>query len=72
MGIFAGKLDYGRLDPLTRLYVRVLFGTPAGDYRNWEAVRARAASLAPLLLGERPAASSDRRLFAFPSQEVVR
>jgi menaquinone-dependent protoporphyrinogen IX oxidase len=45
VGFLAGTLDYGRLDLLTRLYVRVLFGTPAGDYRNWEAIRAWAASL---------------------------
>ncbi|MHB0878732.1 MAG: flavodoxin domain-containing protein [Anaerolineae bacterium] len=50
VGFFAGKLDYARLDPLTRLYVRLLFGTPAGDYRNWEAIRGWAKSLCPLLV----------------------
>lgn len=57
IGIFAGKLDYDRLDFLTRLYVRVLFGTPAGDYRNWAAIDGWAAGLAGLLERQQKAAA---------------
>jgi menaquinone-dependent protoporphyrinogen oxidase len=49
MAFFAGKLDYGRLNLFNRLFVQVIIGGKAGDYRNWDAVRAWSASLAPLL-----------------------
>jgi menaquinone-dependent protoporphyrinogen oxidase len=42
---FAGKLDCSRLDLLSRLFVQVIIGAKPGDYRNWDAIRAWAASL---------------------------
>lgn len=53
-GIFAGRLDTGTL-PLSRDTVRfrlaVALGIlPSGDHRDWNAIRAWAESLKPLLL----------------------
>lgn len=49
---FNGKLDTARLDLLSRLFVQLVIGARSGDYRNWEAIRAWAASLRPALIGE--------------------
>jgi menaquinone-dependent protoporphyrinogen oxidase len=46
---FAGKLDYSRLDLLSRLFVQVIIGARPGDYRNWDIIRAWAASLRRML-----------------------
>ena len=46
------QLDAARLDFLSRLFVQVVIGARSGDYRNWEAIRAWAASLRPALIGE--------------------
>jgi menaquinone-dependent protoporphyrinogen oxidase len=49
VGYFAGRLDYDLLSPITRLQVQTK-GLPAGDFRDWDAIRAWAADLrAPLL-----------------------
>ncbi len=53
-GLFAGMLDFSKL-PLTLdtllLRVTVAFGIfPKGDHRDWNAIRAWAESLRPLLL----------------------
>jgi menaquinone-dependent protoporphyrinogen oxidase len=56
VAFLAGKLDYGRLNPLKRLFVRVVIGGKAGDYRNWDAIRAWTSELCPhLLKAEQPA-----------------
>jgi len=47
---FAGKLDCSKLDLLSRLFVQVIIGAQPGDYRNWGAIRAWAASLRPTLV----------------------
>jgi menaquinone-dependent protoporphyrinogen oxidase len=52
-GLFAGELDFGKL-PLSKdtlmLRAAVSMGAlPGGDHRDWNAVRAWARSLAPLL-----------------------
>ena len=46
---FAGKLDYSRLDLLSRLFVQIIIGARPGDYRNWDAIRAWAASVRQML-----------------------
>jgi menaquinone-dependent protoporphyrinogen oxidase len=51
VGYFAGRLDYDLLSPITRLQVQTK-GLPAGDFRDWDAIRTWAADLrAPLLAG---------------------
>jgi menaquinone-dependent protoporphyrinogen oxidase len=45
MGIFGGRLEYGRLAWWAVLFVAVIIQAPAGDRRNWEAIRAWAATL---------------------------
>lgn len=47
LGLFAGSLDYGRQLPST-LNLEV----SQGDYRNWAAIKAWAADVAPTLLAE--------------------
>jgi menaquinone-dependent protoporphyrinogen IX oxidase len=37
---FGGKLDYGKLNPLEWLFVKVIVRAEGGDSRNWEAIRA--------------------------------
>lgn len=48
-GFFAGKLDYGRLNPLDWLFVRLIIGAAGGDFRNWDAIRAWVRGVIPLL-----------------------
>jgi menaquinone-dependent protoporphyrinogen IX oxidase len=50
VAFFAGKLDYGKLNLLKRLFVRVVIGGTAGDRRNWDAIRAWTSELRPRLL----------------------
>jgi len=48
-GLFAGKIDYGTIAPLEANSLRML-EAPEGDWRDWEAIRAWAGELAPVLL----------------------
>lgn len=48
VGLFTGRLDRSRLPFLYRLIIKVM-GQPEGDFRNWEAMRAWARNLVPLL-----------------------
>jgi menaquinone-dependent protoporphyrinogen oxidase len=48
VGLFAGRLDYGKLSFLYRTIIKKM-GAPEGDYRDEEAIRAWAASLPPKL-----------------------
>lgn len=52
-GLFAGVLDIGKIPSFgdrLKFRISVLFGVwKEGDHRNWEAIRAWAASLPPLL-----------------------
>jgi menaquinone-dependent protoporphyrinogen oxidase len=50
VGIFGGRLDYGRLKWWAVLFAMLLIQAPAGDRRNWPAIRAWASSL-PAALG---------------------
>jgi menaquinone-dependent protoporphyrinogen oxidase len=55
IGMFAGRLEYGRLKWWAVLFVMVIIQAAAGDRRNWPAIRAWAAGL-PTALGLAPAA----------------
>jgi len=50
VGVFGGRMEYGRLKPWAVLFVMGVIQAPAGDRRNWEAIRAWAAGL-PAALG---------------------
>ena len=45
MGIFGGRLEYGRLKWWAVLFVMFIIKAPAGERRNWPAIRAWAAGL---------------------------
>ncbi len=45
IGLFAGSLEYGSLKWWAVLFVTVVVQAPAGDRRNWDAIRSWAASL---------------------------
>jgi len=50
LGTFAGKLDYSKLSPVVRLFMRrkmKRLGIPEGDFRDWRAIRAWAESIVP-------------------------
>jgi menaquinone-dependent protoporphyrinogen IX oxidase len=52
IGVFGGRLEYGRLKWYAVLFVMVVLKVPAGDRRNWEAIRSWGRSLrTPLELG---------------------
>jgi menaquinone-dependent protoporphyrinogen oxidase len=45
IGVFGGRLEYGRLPWWAVLFVMFIIQAPAGDRRNWPAIRAWAADL---------------------------
>jgi menaquinone-dependent protoporphyrinogen oxidase len=45
VGVFAGRLEYGRLPWWAVVFAMVVIQAPAGDRRNWPAIRAWAAGL---------------------------
>lgn len=45
IGVFGGRLEYGRLPWWAVLFVLLVVQAPAGDRRNWPAIRAWAAAL---------------------------
>ena len=51
VGFFGGKLDYRRLNIFYMPFVMLIIQAQPGDYRDWEAIDAWAASLRPALLG---------------------
>jgi menaquinone-dependent protoporphyrinogen oxidase len=50
VGVFGGRLEYGRLKWWAVLFVMGIIKAPAGDRRNWPAIRAWAAEL-PAAMG---------------------
>ncbi len=48
VGLFAGALDRSKLSFLFRTIIKKM-GAPEGDFRDWEAIRAWAEELVPLL-----------------------
>jgi menaquinone-dependent protoporphyrinogen oxidase len=56
IGVFGGRLEYGRLKWWAVLFVMLIIQAPAGERRNWPAIRAWAAGLpAALQLPATPA-----------------
>jgi menaquinone-dependent protoporphyrinogen oxidase len=49
IGVFGGRLDYGRLKWWAVLFAMLIIRAPAGDRRNWTAIRSWAAEL-PMIL----------------------
>jgi menaquinone-dependent protoporphyrinogen IX oxidase len=49
IGIFGGRLEYGRLQWWAVLFAMVIIQARAGDRRNWSAIRAWAGDLAEKL-----------------------
>ena len=45
IGVFGGRLDYGRLPWWAVLFAMLIIQAPAGDRRNWTAIRSWAAGL---------------------------
>jgi len=45
IGVFGGRMEYGRLKWWAVLFVMVIIQARAGDLRNWDAIRAWAATL---------------------------
>ena len=50
VGFFGGRIEYGRLKWWAVLFAMVIIQAPAGDRRNWEAIRQWAAGLPEALL----------------------
>jgi menaquinone-dependent protoporphyrinogen oxidase len=61
VGMFAGRLEYGRLKWWAVLFVMLIIQAAAGDRRNWPAIRAWAAGL-PAALRLATAASGSAAL----------
>lgn len=53
IGFFKGKMDYGRLNLLERVFVRLVFGAQEGDFRNWDAIGAWSEGLVTELVDGR-------------------
>jgi menaquinone-dependent protoporphyrinogen oxidase len=51
IGFFGGRLEYGRLKWWAVLFAMLIIQAPAGEKRNWPAIRAWATSLVPILSG---------------------
>lgn len=45
IGLFAGRMEYGRLKWWAMLFAMLIIQAPAGDWRNWAAIRSWAAGL---------------------------
>ena len=45
IGVFGGRLEYGRLKWWAVFFAMVIIRAPAGDRRNWQAIRAWAGKL---------------------------
>jgi menaquinone-dependent protoporphyrinogen oxidase len=54
VGVFGGRLEYGRLKWWAVLFVMGIIQAPAGDRRNWPAIREWAAGLPALLVSVNP------------------
>ena len=50
VGVFGGRIEYGRLKWWAVLFAMVIIQAPAADRRNWEAIRQWAAGLPAALL----------------------
>ena len=50
IGVFGGRLEYGKLKWWAVLFAMLIIQAPAGERRNWPAIRSWAASLGPILI----------------------
>jgi len=57
IGVFGGRLEYGRLKWWAVLFVMLIIQAPAGDRRNWSAIRSWAVGLSAVLQIETPNAN---------------
>jgi len=57
IGVFGGRLDYGRMKWWAVFFAMVVIQAPAGDRRNWTAIRFWAAGLSAALQLETPLAA---------------
>lgn len=62
IGIFGGRLEYGRVPWWAVLFVMFIIQAPAGDRRNWPAIRAWAAQLPAALKLETPQAKAPAQI----------
>lgn len=58
IGVFNGRMEYGRLKWWAVLFAMLIIQASAGDRRNWPAIRSWAASLGHALIEERQSSSS--------------
>jgi menaquinone-dependent protoporphyrinogen oxidase len=58
IGVFGGRLDYGRLKWWAVLFAMLIIQAPAGDQRNWTAIRSWAAGLPAAFQFEAPKAAT--------------
>jgi menaquinone-dependent protoporphyrinogen IX oxidase len=58
IAVFGGRLDYGRLPLWAVLFAMLIIRAPAGDRRNWTAIRSWAAGLPEALWFEVPQATA--------------
>ena len=56
IGVFGGRLEYGRFKVWAVLFVMLIIQAPAGDRRNWAAIRSWAAGLPEAFQREAPKA----------------
>ena len=54
IGVFSGRLEYGRLKWWAVLFAMLVVQAPAGDRRNWGAIRSWASGLPALMQIEMP------------------
>ena len=52
VGVFGGQLNYSRMQWWAMIFVVLILQAPAGDRRNWDAIRAWARSLSGLFNAE--------------------
>ena len=55
VGMFAGCRDFSKAHPILRWFLMHVVELAEGDWRNWEQIRAWAATVAPQLTGVEPA-----------------
>jgi len=74
IGIFGGRLEYGRLKWWAVLFVMLIVQAPAGDRRNWAAIRSWAAALPAALDSQhrRHERGVDHRAVDGPTARLVR
>jgi menaquinone-dependent protoporphyrinogen oxidase len=69
IGVFGGRLDYGRLPWWAVFFAMVIIQAPAGDRRNWMAIRSWAAGLPAALQLETSLADTLAEEQAVPASE---